>query len=161
MCRASENPLERQPGQETGELSGQKRVAKRLSLQAVSMGDPGAQRYIGPFLGPFSWAVCTGGVVGRPGWPVQTWSKSGAVLHRQTRPQPLGPCWPSFSSTFSRASRGWLRCFLSGRPCLAVLGNTGPFRGAPRVGRAAGAPDKLLRGAGVSAQLCKCFWFSC
>lgn len=116
------------------------RVVKRLSLKAVSMGAPGAWRSIGHLLGPFSWPMCTGGVVGWPGWPVQMWSESGAVINGQTHPQPPGPPASLHFLALSLAPPGDGRSvFCLAGPCLAVLGNTGPFRGAPRVSRAAGA----------------------
>lgn len=137
--RASENPMERQPGKETG-IECRERVVKRLSLKAVSMGAPGAWRSIGHLLGPFSWPTCTGGVAGWPGWPVQMWSESGAVINGQTQPQPPGPPASLHFLALSLAPPGDGRSvFCLAGPCLAVLGNTGPFRGAPRVSRAAGA----------------------
>lgn len=68
---------------------------------------------------------------------MQMWSDRGGnqwvglTPAPRSRPPPP-PQQPLLSSAFSPASRGWPWCFLSGRPGLAVLGNTGPFRGAPR-----------------------------
>ena len=49
---------------------------------------------------------------------------------------PALPAPSLVSNPFSPTPRGWPQCFLSGRLCLAVFGNTGPFRGGPRASRA-------------------------
>lgn len=86
---------------------------------------------------------CAGGCwVPRQGLP--RWLVVWTCLQPRTHPQPQ----PSSSSTFypaapgpstwtpqSRGLRGLASVFCLAQPGLAVLGNTDPFRGAPRANR--------------------------